>query len=100
MPNSYTRLCRCCSRRISMRQMPAGQCFAFEGDSVHDCARPVAERVTSPPRRTPPPLPPAPEFEDFEMRPEASAPAPPVSKQIRVPTPPPELQPKAVKQKV
>jgi hypothetical protein len=42
MSSSYRRRCKYCDRWISMRQMPAGQWVAFEGDGAHDCAKPRA----------------------------------------------------------
>src|SRR5262249_12104318 len=68
MASSYSRRCRYCSRWISMRQMPAGQWVAFEGDSVHDCGRPPPQRVTTSRSRRDAPTPAASgEFEDFEI---------------------------------
>jgi len=40
MSTSYSRRCKYCDRWISIRQMPAGQWVAFEGDSPHKCANP------------------------------------------------------------
>jgi hypothetical protein len=40
MNSSYARPCKFCGRRISMRQMPAGQWVAFEDDAAHKCAAP------------------------------------------------------------
>jgi hypothetical protein len=80
MASSYSRRCRYCSRWISMRQMPAGQWVAFEGDSVHDCKRPPPRRMSSPQLRTPAA---SGEFEDFEISPGAGSPL------ISMPTPAP-----------
>lgn len=37
MSSSYTRPCKYCNRTIQLRNMPAGQWVAFEGDEVHKC---------------------------------------------------------------
>jgi hypothetical protein len=84
LASSYRRRCRYCSRWISMRQMPAGQWVAFEGDGPHDCDRPQPRRVTTSPPRTPTHAPPAtPEFEDFEMPPGAQSLASPDEQAVR-----------------
>jgi len=97
MTSSYSRRCKYCSRRISMRQMPAGHWVAFEGDGVHDCKRPSPQRAAaSPPRRVTPFFAPAGEFEDFEISSEAGSSTPPVLNPVPAPSPTPQAQPTPV----
>src|ERR1700675_2643850 len=53
MTSSYTRACRSCGRRISLRQMPHGKWVAFENNEAHDCNRPPSIEVVRPPTRRP-----------------------------------------------
>jgi hypothetical protein len=97
MTSSYSRRCKYCSRRISMRQMPAGHWVAFEGDGVHDCKRPSPQRAAaSPPRRVTPFLAPAGEFEDFEISSGAGSSTPPVLNPVPASSPTPQAQPTPV----
>jgi hypothetical protein len=79
-----------------MRQMPAGQWVAFEGDGVHDCGRPPPQRVTtSPPQRGARTPAASGEFEDFEILSGASA-ALSIPKPIQDRAPAPQTQPTLV----
>jgi hypothetical protein len=79
MANSYTRPCRTCQRRISMRQMPHGKWVAFENDEPHNCNKPPqVEIVRSPPRKAVQVEAPA-EFDDIVIPEQASPQTSPVA---------------------
>jgi hypothetical protein len=85
MANSYTRPCRSCGRRISMRQMPHGQWVAFENGEAHHCSEPPKVEVVRPaPRQTRQVEAPT-EFDDIVI-PDQQAPQPtPVLRPVELP---------------
>ena len=76
MANSYTRPCRSCGRRMSMRQMPHGQWVAFENNEAHDCSQPPMVEVIRPtPQRKTRQIEAPAEFDDIVI-PDQQAPQP------------------------
>jgi hypothetical protein len=98
MASSYTRPCRTCQRRISMRQMPHGQWVAFENDEPHNCSKPPkVDVVRSTPRKSPPVDAPT-EFDDIII-PGDTAPQPaPIPRPVEPPQTAP-LAPAPAKQR-
>jgi hypothetical protein len=70
MSSSYARPCKYCGRRISMRQMPAGQWVAFEDDAAHKCAAPPKAKPARKPglrQVSPPPVAADDDFGEFVL---------------------------------
>jgi hypothetical protein len=91
MASSYTRPCRTCQRRISMRQMPHGQWVAFENDEPHNCSKPPkVDVVRSTPRKSPQVDAPT-EFDDIVVPGDAAPQPAPIAR----PVAPPQTAPPA-----
>jgi hypothetical protein len=93
---SYSKDCDFCGRRIQLRKMGPGHYVAFEGNNVHECQHPPANKYpmwtwsdsgspTPPPPKTPQTLPPL--RSDFQI---GSMTQPPPERQPLTAPPPPD----------